>query len=80
MIPMTPFTLYESHAPVPDQFSDEIEQGDMEPVLIVQGTIFPQGRMQSVNIRGINPGQTIFRLPTHKLDTLPMQFPLLSGL
>ena len=77
--PYDPFTLHESHAPVPEQFSDEIERGDMEPVLIVQGTIFPQGRMQSVNIRGINPRQTIFRLPTHKLDTVADAIPAFIG-
>jgi putative ABC transport system permease protein len=55
--PYDPFTLYESHGPVPAQFTDEIGRGDMEPVLIVQGTMFPRGRMQTVNIRGINPGR-----------------------
>ncbi len=77
--PYDPFTLHDSHAPVPEKFSDEIEQGDMEPVLIGQGTIFPQGRMQSVNIRGINPRQTIFRLPTHKLDTVADAVPAFIG-
>lgn len=77
--PWDPFALHESHAPVPEKFSDEIERGDMEPVLIVQGTIFPQGRMQSVSIRGINPRQTIFRLPAHKLDTVADAIPAFIG-
>jgi putative ABC transport system permease protein len=68
--PFDPFTLSESHAPVPAEFLSGIEKGDMEPFLIAQGTIYPRGRMQSIMIKGINPGQTIFLLPSHKLDTV----------
>jgi putative ABC transport system permease protein len=67
--PYDPFSLPESHAPVPDQLQNEIENGNLEPVLVAQGTIYPQGRLQAVRIRGINPGQDIFSLPTMKLDT-----------
>jgi putative ABC transport system permease protein len=67
--PYDPFTFSDSHAPVPAQFEGEIESGDMEAVLIAQGSIYPQGRMQPVMIKGIDPGQSIFLLPTHKLDT-----------
>jgi putative ABC transport system permease protein len=65
-----PFTFNESHAPVPTKFSDEIAAGDMEPYLITQGTVYPQGRIQSITIRGINPHQSIFLLPVEKLDTV----------
>ncbi len=68
--PYDPFTLTDSHAPVPDQFAEEIKSGEMEPFLISQGTIYPQGRMQTIRIRGIDPGQKLFFLPSHKLDTV----------
>jgi len=67
--PFDPLTLFDSHSPIPQQLISEIEQGNIEPMLIVQGTIYPKGRMQPVMIKGINPAQTIFKLPTHKLDT-----------
>ncbi|MBN2862051.1 MAG: hypothetical protein JXN62_02750, partial [Bacteroidales bacterium] len=67
--PYDPFTFTDSHAPVPQEFTDEIERGDMTPFLITQGTIYPQGRLQSIMIKGVDPGQKIFLLPTHKLDT-----------
>jgi putative ABC transport system permease protein len=67
--PYDPFTLSESHAPVPEEFMDDISQGVMEPLLVVQGTLYPGGRMQPVSITGISPGQKILKLPTHKLDT-----------
>jgi putative ABC transport system permease protein len=77
--PFDPFTLSESHAPIPDKVKAEIEKGDMEPFLIAQGTIYPQGRMQSIMIKGINPKQNIFLLPTHKLDTVSDAIPAIIG-
>ena len=68
--PFDPFTLLDSHAPVPAEFISEIDKGNMEPYLVAQGTIYPQGRMQSIMIKGINPKQSIFLLPTQKLDTV----------
>lgn len=77
--PFDPFTLIDSHADIPSGFEDEIMAGDMEPCLIVQGTIFPQGRMQAIVIKGIRPEQTIFKLPTQKLDTLTDAIPAFIG-
>ncbi|MBN1413812.1 MAG: FtsX-like permease family protein [Bacteroidales bacterium] len=77
--PYDPFTLNESHAPIPDKVKAEIEKGYIEPVLIVQGTIYPQGRMQSIKIKGVNPEQSILMLPTHKLDTIADAIPAIIG-
>ena len=77
--PFDPFTLSESHAPIPDEVRDEIKKGDMEAFLIVQGTIYPQGRMQSIRIKGINPRQKILLLPSEKLDTLTEAIPAIIG-
>ncbi|MGE4415223.1 MAG: ABC transporter permease [Bacteroidales bacterium] len=77
--PFDPFTLAESHAPIPSQFKEEITKGDMEPILVIQGTIYPQGRMQSAIIKGINPKQTIFLLPAHTLDTATTALPAFIG-
>ncbi len=67
--PYDPFTYEESHAPIPSLFNEDIEKGDMEPFLIAQGSIYPQGRIQSIRMKGINPGQTLFLIPSAKLDT-----------
>ena len=67
--PFDPFTLADSHGPVPQEFADEIEKGEMEPFLISQATIYPQGRIQPIRLKGINPRQKIFLLPSQKLDT-----------
>lgn len=78
--PYDPMTLNDGHAPVPDAFKEEIARGEMEPFLMVQATLYPQGRLQSVVIKGVNPGQTILKLPTHKLDTLSDAIPAIIGI
>lgn len=77
--PYDAFTLEESHAPIPGEFTPEIEQGDMVPVLMTRGTIYPQGRMQSILIKGIDPEQTLLELPTNKLDTTVAATPAVIG-
>src|SRR4030042_2571353 len=77
--PFDPFTLTESHAPIPDAVKAEMARGDMEAFLVVQGTIYPQGRMQSIIIKGINPKQNIFLLPSTKLDTAIDAIPAVIG-
>lgn len=67
--PYDPFTLDESHSVVPEEFIKEIEKGEMAQMLLSQGTVYPQGRIQSVVIRGIDPAQKLFYLPSARLDT-----------
>jgi len=77
--PFDPFSLNDSHAPVPQEVTEEIRSGDMVPVLIAPGTLYPQGRLQSVVIKGIDPNQKLFALPTHKLDTVCDAIPAMAG-
>ena len=77
--PYDPFTLNDAHAPVPEKFKSEISTGSMVPVLITQGTLYPEGRMQSVLIKGIDPEQNILMLPTQKLDTAISAIPAIIG-
>jgi len=37
--PYDPFTLEDSHAPIPNSMQGEIEKGNLAPVLITQATI-----------------------------------------
>jgi len=77
--PFDPFTFSESHAPVPYELEDEIRKGNTEPFLIIYGTIYPQGRMQSVTMIGLNPHQNILLLPSEKLDTISDAVPAILG-
>jgi putative ABC transport system permease protein len=78
--PYDPLTLDISNAKIPLELKAEIEAGNMEPVLIVPGNIFPQGRMQAVSIKGIRPEQTLLKLPTKKLDTVTDAIPAIMGM
>jgi putative ABC transport system permease protein len=77
--PFDPFTLTESHAPIPEEIKPGIAKGDAEAVLVTQGTIYPNGRMQPIMIKGISPGQKLFLLPTLKLDTATDAIPAIIG-
>ncbi len=66
--PYDPFTLNDSHGTLSEIYRSAAEDNLLVPVLITQGSIYPQGRMQSVLIKGIPPGQQILKLPTGLLE------------
>jgi ABC-type lipoprotein release transport system permease subunit len=77
--PYDSFTLEDSHAPVSSALVDATSGQTMVPILITQATIYPQGRMQSVVLKGIEPEQTVLRLPTTALQTDISEIPALIG-
>ncbi len=62
--PYDPFTLEKSHAMLPPEWMEAVKEGDVVPVLVARATLYPEGRMQSVMLKGIDPAQSILRLPT----------------
>jgi ABC-type lipoprotein release transport system permease subunit len=77
--PFDPFTLTDSHATLPDELSALVNQGEITPLLITQGTLYPSGRMQSIRIRGIDPRQHVLSIPSQLLDTLSGELPAIIG-
>jgi len=77
--PYDPFTLTESHSPIPEELKMDVKSGKTIPVLITQGSIYPNGRMQSVIIKGIDPNQILLKLPTSKLDPNLSAIPAIIG-
>lgn len=77
--PYDPFTLNDSHGIIPDPYSKSADQNMLVPVLITQGTIYPQGRMQSVLIKGIPPGQQLLKLPAGLLISSDGDLPGIIG-
>ena len=73
------FTLEDSHAKIPEDFKEPVAQGDLAPVLITQGTIYPEGRIQSILLKGIEPGQQAIELPTSELKTEGDEIPVIIG-
>lgn len=77
--PYDPFTLEDSHAPIPNSIQSEIDRGNIAPVLITQATIYPEGRMQSILLKGISPDQQVSELPTADLAGEHTEIPAIIG-
>jgi putative ABC transport system permease protein len=70
-----PFTLEDSHSKIPAKFNSP----DFASILITQSTIYPEGRMKSVLLKGINPDQKVIKLPTDILATDSEAIPAIIG-
>jgi putative ABC transport system permease protein len=77
--PYDPLSIDESHAPVPEALIPLIMEQKAEPILIRQAAIYPEGRIQTVLLKGIDPGQSILNIPTKKLDNGEEALPVLIG-
>jgi len=77
--PYDPFTLNDSHGVVPEGLISQVARGEFLPVLISQATIYPEGRIQSVLLKGIDPKQKILELPTRLLEYAGEEIPAIIG-
>jgi len=66
--PDDPLTLEDGHGPLPEVIAELVAAGEGMPVLITQGSIYPEGRMLPILIKGIPPEQQIVTLPTSILS------------
>lgn len=62
-----PYTIQDYHELMSDEVLAEVKNKNLVPVLIAQATAYPQGRMQGISLRGIDPEQRILKLPTSAL-------------
>jgi len=61
------YTIKDAHAPMSEEIQAEVKKKNLVPVLIAQATAFPKGRTEGVILKGIDPEQTVLKLPTSKL-------------
>lgn len=71
--PYDPFTVLDGHGEL-----KETKEG-LVPVLLRQGTIYPEGRMVSTMLKGISVDQKVLDLPTHLLKESTATLPVLIG-
>jgi ABC-type lipoprotein release transport system permease subunit len=62
--PYDPFSLEHAHAGIPRDMIREVQAGNATAVLIVSAAIFPRGHIQSALLKGIDPAQTVVRIPS----------------
>ena len=67
--PFDPLTLQDAHGPLPGPLRDLVDRGRATPFLILPATVYPNGRLVSVELRGIDPGQTLLAIPSRALIT-----------
>ena len=65
---MDPRTFEDSHSIIPNQIKKLIDQKYAFGVLVSQASIYPNGRIMPVVMKGITPDQTIVNMPTNVLD------------
>jgi len=77
--PFDPFTFDSSTVEIPAVFKNDVDSHRIEPILITQGSIYPQGRMQGVLLKGIRPDQKLLKIPTEKLNVKSTEIPVVLG-
>jgi ABC-type lipoprotein release transport system permease subunit len=77
--PYDPLTLEEAHAPLPGERRRLVDEGQAAAVLLVQGSIYPKGRMRSILLKGIDPHQRVLDFPTAALAGADAGLPALIG-
>jgi ABC-type lipoprotein release transport system permease subunit len=73
------FTLEESHVKIPEPLKKATSDGIVTPILISQGSIYPDGRIQSMLLRGISPDQKVIAIPSAELNIESEEIPVLVG-
>lgn len=77
--PYDPLSLQDAHGAVPESLLRMISSGEATPILVIQATAYPNGRIQPVLLKGIDPKQTVVSLPTDFLEQEGEELPVLIG-
>jgi ABC-type lipoprotein release transport system permease subunit len=62
--PYDPLTLNDGHGTLPPELTKLCNEGMAAPVLVTMASIYPEGRMRNILLKGIDPSQKIIKLPT----------------
>jgi len=77
--PQDMLSIPDAHAVVPVPLKRMIDEELATPVLVLQGTLFPKGRIQPVLLKGIDPDQKILSIPSGFLARRDIELPALIG-
>lgn len=73
------FTLEESHSQIPEILQKATDDGIVTPILLSQATVYPDGRIQSMLLRGITPDQKVVAIPSAELNVELEEIPAIIG-
>lgn len=74
-----PFTLQDAHQSIDNDLNQGIQSGRLTPLLFTQASIYPNGRMINIILKGIDPEQSILKLPTALLKGDAIGVPAIIG-
>lgn len=77
--PIDPFTLQNSFSPIPAELKNLVNEGQIAPVLITMASFYPEGRIQSILLKGIPENQKVIILPTASLSGDAAEIPAIIG-
>jgi ABC-type lipoprotein release transport system permease subunit len=78
--PLDILTLDSAHGPVPAVLDELVAEGRATPILVAQGSIYPNGRMRTVVLKGIDPAQKTVVIPSSSLaGSADDEVPVLVG-
>ena len=77
--PFDPLSLADAHAQIPVKLQTLIKNNEATPILICQAAIYPEGRFQSILLKGIDPSQNILSIPSFLLKSDQGNIPALIG-
>jgi len=77
--PYDQISLPDAHGPIPTLLQDYINNSKATAILITQATIYPNGRVYPIILKGIDPGQKVLQLPTRVLTGTETMLPVLIG-
>jgi putative ABC transport system permease protein len=77
--PFDPLSLQDAHRKVTGMLEDLVRAGRATPVLIIQGTIYPEGRIMPIVLKGIDPEQKLLSLPSYFLKGAGPEIPAFIG-
>lgn len=77
--PLDFLSFQDAHGVLTAPLSDGVKSGKLTPILLTTASAFPQGRMQGVVLKGIDPDQTILKIPSDLLKTTDYDLPVLIG-
>jgi len=77
--PLDPLTLEDAHGVVPGSIQKKIDEGEATPILVAQASIYPEGRLRTILLKGIDPQQSVVNLPSKFLVQAGEEIPALIG-
>jgi putative ABC transport system permease protein len=77
--PYDPLSIQEAHSEIPGELQMLVAKNKATPILIRQGTIYPNGRITPILLKGIDRKQNILSIPSHLLHLEDNLIPALIG-